>query len=106
MQLMAFEQFTSEHPYLTFFLGIAAIHGVVTIIRGREPLVLPTDLYGPPHPPSYPPHLPPSPTPLHPAMPRTGYMVGGPPSIVGAGPAAPGSDYSFTRRPGFNDKNY
>jgi hypothetical protein len=25
---------------------------------------------------------------------------------VGAGPAAPNSDYSFTRRPGFNDKNY
>jgi hypothetical protein len=32
--------------------------------------------------------------------------VGAGPSIVGAGPAAPNNDYSFTRRPGFNDKNY
>jgi hypothetical protein len=102
---MAFEQFTSEHPYLTFFLGIAAIHGVVTIIRGREPLVLPSEFFAPPH---HPPHLPPPAAPLHPAMPRTGYMpyLVGAPAIVGAGPSSPSSDYSFTRRPGFNDKNY
>ena len=96
---MAFEQFTSEHPYLTFFLGVAAIHGIVTVIRGRDPLVLPADIFGRPLPPP-PPHplAPPAPPGMHPALAHAaGYAVGAPP---------PGSDYSFTRRPGFNDKNY
>ena len=26
--------FVSEHPWLTFFLGLAAVDGVVTIVRG------------------------------------------------------------------------
>jgi hypothetical protein len=39
----------------------------------------------------------------------SGYFAGdwsGDEYFVGAGPAAPNNDYSFTRRPGFNDKNY
>jgi hypothetical protein len=32
--------------------------------------------------------------------------VGSEDFYVGAGPAAPNNDYSFTRRPGYNDKNY
>ncbi len=30
-------QWALEHPWLTFFLGIAAINGVVVIIRGWRP---------------------------------------------------------------------
>lgn len=91
---MAFEQFTSEHPYLTFFLGVAAIHGIVTIVRGHEPpVVIPPDLFGlhSTHPAAA----------LHPAYAR-GASPYASPHMVGA----PGQDYSFTRRPGFNDKNY
>ena len=93
---MAFEQFTSEHPYLTFFLGVAAIHGIVTIVRGHEPpVVIPPDLFAP-HPAAHPM------APMHPAYPRATSPYGAPPHMVGA----PGQDYSFTRRPGYNDKNY
>lgn len=89
MVAMAFEKFTGEHPYLTFFLGLAAIHGVVTLVRGREPL---PDFFGP-HRGPLSPHAP------HPFAPHplASHLTGAPP---------PGSDYSFTRRPGYNGKDY
>jgi hypothetical protein len=91
-------EFMHEHPYLTFFLGLAAVHGLVTIVRGREPPLDLGPLLGPqpPHPFS-PMHAAP-PQPLHPAVSRSPY----PTHLTGA----PGGDYSFTRRPGFNGKDY
>ena len=44
-------EFMHEHPYLTFFLGIAAVHGLVTIVRGREPMPDLGPLLNPPPPP-------------------------------------------------------
>jgi len=81
---MAFEKFTEDHPYLTFFLGLAAIHGVVTLVRGHEPLVV-----MPHHPLG-------GPRPAHPPF-GSAHLTGAPP---------PGGDYSFTRRPGYDGKDY
>jgi len=38
--------FFSEHPWLTFFLGLTVVHGVVTVVRGysredRQPRLKP-----------------------------------------------------------------
>jgi hypothetical protein len=30
------KEFVNHHPWLTFFMGLAAINGVVTIVRGRD----------------------------------------------------------------------
>lgn len=93
--MLAMDEFMRDHPYLTFFLGVAAIHGVVTIIRGRESIVVPPELFG------VHPAAPPMPqAPYHPAAPRATY----PAHLTGAPP--PGGDYSFTRRPGYNNKDY
>lgn len=37
--------FFSDHPWMTFFLGLAAVNGIVTIVRGHEP----RSLVPPPH---------------------------------------------------------
>lgn len=31
------KDFPHEHPWMTFFLGLAAINGVVTLVRGFPP---------------------------------------------------------------------
>ena len=33
--------FPHEHPWLTFFLGLAAVNGIVTLVRGYPVISLP-----------------------------------------------------------------